>query len=65
VQQYANVRRRNPDPFMGIFDHLSEFIRADYILFAFPLHFCGIVIGDEAVMVIIPQTLADFLNVCK
>jgi hypothetical protein len=48
---------------MGIFDHIREFVRADYILFAFRLHSCGIVIGDEGA--VIPQTPADFLNVCK
>jgi hypothetical protein len=50
---------------MGIFDHIRELVRADEILFPFRLHFCGIVIGDEGVMVDIPQTRADFLNVYK
>jgi hypothetical protein len=67
TQQFKKspVRQGNPDRFMGIFDRISEFVRADYILFAFRLHSCGIVIGDEGVMVVIPQTLADFLNGCK
>jgi hypothetical protein len=38
---------------MGIFDHISECVRAEYILFAFWLHSCGIVV------------IPDFLNMCK